>query len=224
MLEKTKFTVDINLIDKSLENFSSDTFRTAINKPTGNFFYDPWEIKEEFFNTSWHKMISVLPKDSIGEARIIILKPNTCYQTHADIDDRYHLNLTGYKSYLINLETDELYELVKDGIWYDMDAGKIHTAANFGYEDRIQLVVRKLLKKNILKNPKRVKIVTELKNLEMARFLFDAHISPFLNKTNKEGIFSNFSYEDHAVNFDFEDERLVDIEKILPNEFQLRAV
>ena len=103
MLTKLDYIVSQNLIQEALKLVDSSNFRLTINEPTGSFFYDKWKIKNEYQDTVWDKILRTLP-DSIGEARIIVLQPGTCYQSHADIDDRYHLNIQAEQSYIINLE------------------------------------------------------------------------------------------------------------------------
>ena len=213
MIVKTKHTVPNNLIDKAKDTVSFGIFRHAINQPLGNFFYDPWEIKDEFKNTVWDEILKTLPY-SLGEARIIVLDQNVSYSSHSDIDDRWHLNIRSKRGYLISLDTEKMFSLTPDGIWYDMDASHKHTAVNFGNRPRIQLVVRKLLirsKRNDLVN---IEIITNLKNLEDARYEFDNTISPFLNKTNKKIAIDNFKYNDSLVSMSIAPEyitRLIDL-------------
>ena len=145
MINKTDYFVSISSIPQDVA-FNDE--KIYLNAPTGDFFYDPWKIKDEYKNTYWDDVLQTLDFE-IGEARIIKLSVGECYLQHADIDDRYHLNITGDNSILINLENYEIFKIFKDGIWYEMDAGIIHSAVNFGQEDRYQLVVRKLLKKNL---------------------------------------------------------------------------
>lgn len=220
MIIKTDLVVDTLLIDEAIKNLPSDDFRFSINRPSDNFFYDPWIIKEEFKDTVWDKILSILP-ENIGEARIIILKPGTCYFVHADIDDRYHLNLAGTYSYLVDLEDNTVHKLERDNSWYDMNASGKHSAANFGLTDRIQLVVRKLLLKNDLINPINV-MIKSVPNYE-ARFLFDETISTWLNRANKRGKISNFSYKEQHVLFDIEQDEINNIKEILPPGFSLEV-
>ena len=72
-------------------------------------------------------------------------------------------------------------------------------------------------------NPKKIKITTELKNLDMVRFLFDAHISSLLNKLSKNKLISNFFYKDNIVNFYVEESELINIKCVLPKEFNLEV-
>ena len=156
-----------------------------------------------------------------GEARIIILDPGQAYQCHADIDDRYHLNLLSDESFLIDLMREQMYKLNQDGIWYDMDAGFLHTAANFGKRARVQLVVRKLLKKNKLTNPISIALTTTMTNVDHARYLFDNTVSIWLNEANKLGYIDNFSYSSPFVKLDIEQDKLDSLKHILPDEFRL---
>lgn len=220
MIIKTNIEVDSTLIDEAIKNLPSSEFRFSLNNPTDNFFYDPWVIKDEFKDTVWDKILKSLPKE-IGEARIIILKPGTCYFVHADIDDRYHLNLIGSYSYLVDLEENQVHRLERDNIWYDMDASGKHSAANFGLTDRVQLVVRKLLLKNKLYNPVSV-TVTSVPTFD-ARFLFDETISTWLNQANKRNKITNFFYKNESVFFDIENDEIESIKKILPIGFSLEV-
>lgn len=187
-------------------SFSFTEQKNTINKPTGNFFYDPWIIKEEYKNTIWETIYNSLNLIK-GEARIISLNPKESYMCHSDIDDRYHLNLRGEESYLIDLENKRMYETVTDGIWYDMNAGYRHTASNYGRTIRQQLVVRQLLIRGTNISTK-VKITTKP---EFTRYYFDYYISPWLNKQNKLGNLNNFNFDGTTV--------FVDIANIVLNEF-----
>jgi hypothetical protein len=220
MLTPTNYTVDTNLFQEACHSLPKHGMKTAINRPTGDFFYDVWILKDEYKGTVWEVLYNSLPVTK-GEARIIILDPAHCYQSHADIDDRYHLNILGEECYLIDLIREQLFKLQQDGIWYDMDAGLHHTAANFGRRARVQLVVRKLLKKNKLINPVTVSISTTIPNMDDARFLFDNSVSPWLNEANKLGFINNFSQGNEAITFNIEQDKLEFLKSILPEEFKL---
>jgi hypothetical protein len=194
--------------------------KTTINQPTGDFFYDPWIIKDEYKGTVWETLYNSLPVVK-GEARIIILDPNQCYQIHADIDDRYHLNILGEECYLIDLIRDQMHKLEQDGIWYNMDASFLHTATNFGRRARVQLVVRQLLKKNKLTEPTEVMLSTTIANADDARFIFDNTMSPWFNEANKLGFINNFSYSPLGVRFNIEKSKLDALKHIMPKEFKI---
>lgn len=214
MIQQTSYIVSKKYIEE-IANIES-TGKQSLNVPSGDFFYDPWKLKPEFAGTAFEKVLSVLP-DPIGEARLITLESGTCYFAHSDIDDRYHLNISGDCAALINLETKKSWFLTNDGIWYDMDAGPIHSAASFGQHNRKQIVVRKLLKKNHLNLPVDVKITAKGEN---PRFLFDNTISSWLNKANKKGIISNFAANGHTVYFKLEESYKSSLESIMPRNFE----
>ena len=218
MLTTLPYYVSTELLQTARDHLPSEDFRFVINEPTGNFFYDRWTIKSEFKNTVWDEILKTLPFD-IGEARIIILKYGNCYQSHGDIDDRYHLNLSSHYSYLINLETEVMYKLVTDGIWYEMDASPRHSAANFGYHNRIQLVVRKLLKNNKLESSTRICILYKGTDENIIRFKFDNIISPWLNSANKRELINNFEYYNNKIYLDITAHGLNELKKILPDDF-----
>jgi hypothetical protein len=220
MLTQTNYTINTALLQEACASLPEGDMKTAINKPTGNFFYDSWVLRDEYKGTVWETLYKSLPVDK-GEARIIILDPGRCYQSHADIDDRYHLNILGDDSYLIDLVREQMHRLEQNGIWYYMDAGFIHTAANFGRRSRIQLVIRKLLQKNHLTTPVTVTIKTTLESFDHARFLFDNTISPWLNEANKIKCITNFSYTPKQVTFDIEQHKIESLKNILPKELVL---
>jgi Aspartyl/Asparaginyl beta-hydroxylase len=217
MLTKTGITIDLKLLTDAVNAIPSEKLRLSINEPTGDFFYDPWIIKEEFKETVWERIINSL-EFPIGEARIIILKEGTCYQSHADIDDRYHLNISGNDSYLINLEEKQMYPFEADGMWYLMDAGKKHTAANFGRGDRVQLVVRQLLTK--INNDDLISVEVQATG-DHIRQKFDNTISPWLNKTNKIKMISDFAITSTGVRFKTYQSILPLLESIMPTEFKI---
>jgi len=222
MLSQLPYTVPQDLL-KVASTYNTDEFRQSINKPTGDFFYDPWIIKEEFIGTPWEKILQTLPFN-VGEARIITLKPGTCYTVHADIDDRYHLSISGDHSYLVDLENNDIHKTQQDGIWYDMDAGRLHSAVNFGRLPRVQLVIRKLLTKTNLKNPLDIKVTTNISNLDKARFDFDQQISCWLNRANKRKIISNFLYEGAVVSFKLESEYIEEFRQCAGKSFNVELI
>jgi hypothetical protein len=223
MLIKTNFTVPIEFIDRAIHSLPKSDSKVVLNQPKGDFFYDEWEIKHQYKNTIWETLLNKLPKN-IGEARVIILQSKTSYTAHADIDDRYHLNLQGENSYLLNLDDKIMYETNPNGIWYDMNAGKLHSATNLSGFDRIQLVVRKLLNRNTLKNPIAVTVSAVTQFDENNRYIFDQCASKWLNRANKEGTISNFKYSnENEISFNIEESELSNFQIILPKEFKIIA-
>lgn len=222
MLAKTNYTVSKELLQEARNHLPSTDFRTTINQPTGDFFYDPWEIKPEFKNTIWARLISSID-EPVGEARVIVLKPQMSYHIHSDIDDRFHLNIENEASYLIDFDTKQMHKLEADGVWYDMNAGKLHTASNFGRIDRVQLVVRKNLIRGKISSPVRVKILSNIPTVDDSRFVFDNTVSPWLNSANKKGIIDNFNHGTTHVSFDLESQYLGELTAILGNNFRIEA-
>lgn len=218
MLRQTAYSIDTNIIDSLLPDIF-DNGKHDITYPTGNFFYDPWELKPEFKNTPWEELWNSLPGDK-GQARVIIMDSPSCYTQHADIDDRYHLNIINGKDYLIDLDECEMHPLITDGIWYEMDASKLHTAISVGERHRVQVVVRKLLKKNILTDTRKVKI--DIKG-NQPRYAFDNSLSPWLNNANKNGLIANFKAHETQVTFDVEHSSLSDLLYCVPHEFNIEV-
>jgi hypothetical protein len=193
MLNKTDYFVELKNLDLTFPDG-----KTSLNNPTGRFFYDPWKIKDQYKNTVWEDLLNTIPFP-IGEARIIKMSPGTTYMAHADIDDRLHLSLQGELSYLIDISNNQMHLLSRDSTWYEMDAGRIHVACNFGSIDRYQLVVRKLL---IESTALEKFINVKIKPADLTpdyRYKFDNYISPWLNYANKNNAMKNFNYTDSVV-------------------------
>jgi hypothetical protein len=213
MLQKTEYSVDKDILD-ICAGYAHDG-KLVLNKQTGNFFYDPWELLAEYKNTAIETALSALPFP-IGEARLVKLEPGKCYFAHSDIDDRYHLNLSGTNCTLHDFDTNTSYPLIQDGLWYLMDAGKIHTAINAGEYPRVQLLVRKLLPLTKLKNPVNMYIRATGVN---ARYRFDNTLSPWLNRAVKQGIVSDFETNSASVYFDVEKEYIKECISHIPEQF-----
>jgi hypothetical protein len=217
MLIPTPYTASLEKISQVANSFD-EAKKYDLTEPTGDFFYDAWKIKAEYLNTPWEDLLNSLPI-KMGQARVIVLAGGTGYYQHADIDDRYHLNLKGDSSFLIDLENEKMHRLYTDGIWYEMDAGRLHSAASFGRENRVQLVVRKLLEQSKLSNPVRVEITA---TGDKFRYDFDNTISPWLNKANKRKIINSFISIDNKVVFNIEKDFLLELNKIVPEEFIIK--
>lgn len=219
MLVKTNYNISLSKIQEALTRLPNMDFRLAINEPTGDFFYDDWKLKDEFVGTVWEEIYRSLPVAK-GETRIIKLASGECYTSHADMDDRYHLNLSGTHCYLINLDQHDMIRLQTDGYWYDMDAGFRHTAANFGNPLRYQIVVRQLFTRQNLKDPVSVELCA-VEGESNARFIFDDRISPWLNVANKQSKITNFKFVDDVVSFDIDKEYLEELKFVVPPQIRL---
>ena len=78
MLTQTSFRAPLSNIDIFGEPGKHD-----LTQQTGDFFYDPWELKQEYKDTVWEEIWCSLPGDT-GQARIIVLESPSCYTQHAD--------------------------------------------------------------------------------------------------------------------------------------------
>lgn len=218
MIFETSFTVDIDYIKESINSIPKED-RTTINQPTSSYFYDNWKLKDEFKGTIWEKIYDSLPTNK-GEARLITLDRGVNYYSHADIDDRWHLNICGEKSYLIDLDNEVMHNVIADGKWYTMDAGRIHVAANFGSIPRTQLVVRQLLRHNDLYERMKIIITIPINKIDSdARYKFDWKLSPWLNKANKMAMIDNFNFNGvNCVEFEIERKLVNQIYEMLPDD------
>jgi hypothetical protein len=222
MLVPTNYNISHKLLQQAQKELPNIDSRVALNQPTGKFFNDPWEIKPEFKGTIWEKILDSLKEDK-GEARLIKLEQGVCYPSHADIDDRWHMSINGDHSYLIDLESNIMHQTDELGKWYLMDAGRRHSAANFGSCDRIQLVVRKLLPKPNIIHP--IDVSIKLKTVVGdRRFIFDDIISPWLNRAYKIGIVDNFKGQDLEATFTVETDAIKELEQLIREHFTLTVL
>ena len=210
------------LIERALKEHPINDSRTALNEPVGNFFYDEWKIKDEYKGTAWEEILKTLPYN-VGEARVITLQPNQSYMAHADIDNRWHLNLTSRRSYLIDLEAEKMYRQNNDGYWRYMFADRIHTAGNYGSVPRHQLVVRERLKHSQFTNLTSVRITPAYEQFDY-RYQFDNIISPWLNRKNQEGTLDDFVYKDTVVTFKIAEHVKHELEEITIDLFNIEYV
>ena len=187
MISETGFSTDISKLVPLVESIDwTENNRVQLNDPTGDWLYDPYEIKPEWKNTEFARLLNEIPYP-VGEARLIRLAPGESYRAHADIDDRLHINiLSNEHCFLIDLKAATMYRTPSSGALYYMNAGKVHTASNFGHTDRVQLVIRHRLERSHKPEFKRVSV--ELTNPPYnARYLVDNSVSPLLNRYCKEG-------------------------------------
>ena len=146
MFKRTDIQVRSDEIARDLQHHTlrQDSWDTMhkqdINHCEGNFFYDAWQLKPEFDTPVMQDLM--LKLGPVGQAKIIVVPPGSCYQAHADVEDRYHITLQADHSYLIDLESHVMYPTLQDDWCYIMNTQRLHTAANFGYQDRCQLVIQ----------------------------------------------------------------------------------
>lgn len=110
----------------------------------GRLFNGPYRTKPEYVGTPLGNVLEAL--GSVGEARLLKLKPEESYMAHSDPDDRLHMSIiTNEYCRIIDLEENQMYYLPVDGTVWLMDTGPIHVASNFGAHERIHLNIRVLL-------------------------------------------------------------------------------
>jgi hypothetical protein len=208
------------LIARALKEYPVTGEKTVLNEPTGDFFYDTWKIKDIYKDTVWQQVLDTLPM-TIGQARIIKLEPGDSYQAHADIDNRWHLNLTGEQAYLIDLDNQKMFECKCNNHWYYMDASHIHAATNYGSIPRLQLVVREPLRRS--RQPINLVSIDIGPAYEQSRFRykFDNLISPWLNRANQQYKISDFKHNFDSVSFKLEQELVAELEALITEEYQL---
>ena len=219
MITKQLWQCPPGLIEQAL-NEHPITGSTVLNEPTGDFFYDQWKIKDLYKGTLWQKVLDSMPM-SIGQARIIKMEPGESYMAHADIDNRWHLNLTGEQAYLIDLDNQAMYECERDNRWAYMDASRIHAATNYGSVPRLQLVVREPLRRS--RQPVALVSVSMEPAYEQHdfRYKFDKIFSPFLNRANQKYKLADFAHETFTLSFKLEQELLDEFKQLITPEFKV---
>lgn len=193
LLTELDFSYDVKKLIPLLEKVNwDDKNRCDLNSPLGHWLYDSYEIKEKWKGTAFEELLESIPYP-IGEARLMKLVPGDAYCSHADVDDRLHLNIVSNdQSYLIDLDTKTMHQLKTDGKLYLMDGGKLHTAVNFGSTDRIQLVIRVPLKRYTTEEF--VTHTIEFKNpVFNIRYILDNTVSGFINHGVKNGDIGYFN-------------------------------
>jgi len=219
MIKKQRWQCPEGLIEQALKECPI-TGTTVLNETTGDFFYDNWVIKDLYKDTLWKEVLDTLPY-SIGQARIIKMEPGDSYMAHADIDNRWHLNLTGEQAYLIDLDNRVMHECVRDNHWAYMDTSHIHAATNYGSVPRLQLVVREPL----FRSREPVDLVSI--SMEPAyeqhdfRYKFDKIFSPFLNRANQQYKLADFAHTTFSLKFKLERELLEEFKKLITPEFKV---
>ena len=220
MITKQLWQCPTGLIEQALKEHPVTGEATVLNEPTGDFFYDNWKIKDLYRDTIWEQVLDSMPM-SIGQARIIKLKPGESYMAHADIDNRWHLNLTGEQAYLIDLDNKVMHECTKDNRWAYMDASRIHAATNYGSIPRLQLVVRETLFKS--RQPVDFVAISIEPAYEQHdfRYKFDKIFSPFLNRANQKYKLADFAHTTFSLTFKLERELLEEFKQLITPEFKV---
>ena len=222
MLELTNYSITADQIEQATNTVPQFESKLTLNKPTGSFFTEPWTINTEFKGTIWEQILDSIKEDK-GEARLIRLTPGECYLSHADVDDRWHLSLTGKYSYLIDLDHNQMFQSDQLGCWYSMDAGLRHTAVNFGPIDRLQVVVRKLLPTTPIDDPKDIRIKLKMPNPDY-RFVFDDIVSPWMNRAFKADVARNFVVNDLDISLTVKESIIPELANLTKEHFIIEMI
>ena len=181
-----------------------DMFKLDINLPTGEFYYDPWQLKPEYEHTAVAQLLHQLAP--VGQAKIVSIPPGQCYLAHSDVEDRYHVTLQSEHSYVLDITHQQQYACVADDRVYHMNTAQLHTVMNAGYVPRIQLVVRQLLTRHTLVNPVHVHIEATEAPYNL-RQQWDQHILVWCNLANKQGVMTDFDPMNSEAQVQFRMER-----------------
>ena len=82
---------------------------------------------------------SILKENNVYRARVMRMKPKTCYTYHQDYTKRFHIPLITNENCFMLIENEAIH-LPADGSYYIVDTTKKHTAINASLEDRIHIV------------------------------------------------------------------------------------
>jgi len=82
---------------------------------------------------------SILKENKVYRARVMRMKPKTCYTYHQDWTKRLHIPLITNDSCFLIVDK-EVMNLPADGSIYIIDTTKFHTAVNASLEERIHIV------------------------------------------------------------------------------------
>jgi hypothetical protein len=82
---------------------------------------------------------SILKENKVHRARVMRMKPKTCYTYHQDWTKRLHIPLITNDSCFLIVDK-EVMNLPADGSIYIIDTTKFHTAVNASLEERIHIV------------------------------------------------------------------------------------
>ena len=77
----------------------------------------------------------------VGRARIMLLKPRTCYSFHFDATERVHLVIKPEARAVMLFEPNIIINIPYDYRFHLVDTTRTHTAMNGGDKERIHLVM-----------------------------------------------------------------------------------
>tara|TARA_Y100000004_G_scaffold63150_1_gene70744 strand:+ start:347 stop:796 length:450 start_codon:yes stop_codon:yes gene_type:complete len=82
---------------------------------------------------------NILKENNLVRARVMKMKPKTCYYWHADKTKRLHIPVYTHSHCFLLIDEDRIH-LPADGTAYVVDTTKNHTALNCSKIDRVHIV------------------------------------------------------------------------------------
>ena len=128
-----------------------NTLPIAIHTHTDDFYYGERHLLPQYKNTELERLWNTL--DRPGECQVMVMDSGRCYRSHCDVDNRWQFALSAGESYLIDTENQHLWPTQMDGCLYYLNTTYVHSAANFSFSPRFQIVIRQRLQRNELYNP-----------------------------------------------------------------------
>lgn len=110
-----------------------------------------WHSKLE---NSYIKELILQSRISVASARLMLLKPVTCYITHVDLYTRYQIPVVAdpLKSFLVFNEYSQVLPM-QPGEYYWINTYEVHNYVNGAYTDRINIIFNDADERPYLENP-----------------------------------------------------------------------
>ena len=159
-----------------------NTIPISIHTHTDDFYYGERHLLPQYKNTELERLWNTL--DRPGECQVMVMDSGRCYRSHCDVDNRWQFALSSDESFIVDIENQHLWPTRADGRLYYLNTTFPHSAANFSYSPRFQLIFRQRLQRNCLINPVKIWMHhassdTEHKN--HSRYCWDKRVQSWLN-------------------------------------------
>lgn len=196
-----------------------NTVPIAIHTHTDDFYYGERHLLPQYKNTELERLWNTL--DRPGECQLMVMDSGRCYRSHCDIDNRWQFALSTDESYLIDIENQHLWPTQMDGYLYYLNTTYVHSAANFSFSPRFQLIFRQRLQRNELHDPITVWMhhpSQDTTHKNHSRYCWDKRVQSWLNcNINQTRTVDNFQGDigsatsDIAIMFDVEASIIPDV-------------
>jgi hypothetical protein len=190
------------------------------NDSKGDRYYREMELFDKYKGTVVERYVKSLNR-KLSKVCVIIQEPGDTYPIHADIDDRFHLNLQSDNAYFIDFKTNISIPIETDRKVYLMNTGGLHSAVNFGLKRRLQIGATISLEYHNLKSPMSVNIHYNGKNKNYDYF-YNFYVMPWLNLANKNKLINNYvKPKDSNLFVDIEEEQLESLKNAAGDNFEI---